>query len=36
VQVDPDSYKHHLDVLDQPPDGEGFERLINAPKPWQP
>ncbi len=36
VQVDPDSYKHYLAVLDQPPRGEGFERLMNAPKPWQP
>jgi uncharacterized protein (DUF1778 family) len=36
VQVDPDSYKHYLAVLDQPPGGEGFERLMNAPKPWQP
>ncbi|OHV19178.1 DUF1778 domain-containing protein [Rhizobium sp. RMa-01] len=36
VQVDPDSYKHYLSVLDQPPSGEGFERLMNAPKPWQP
>ncbi len=36
VQVDPDSYKHYLAVLDQPPSGESFERLMNAPKPWQP
>jgi uncharacterized protein (DUF1778 family) len=36
VRVDPDSYKHYLDVLDQPPSSEGFERLMNAPKPWQP
>ncbi|MBB4192176.1 uncharacterized protein (DUF1778 family) [Rhizobium aethiopicum] len=35
VQVDPGSYKHYLTVLDQPPSGEGFERLMNAPKPWQ-
>lgn len=34
VQVDPESYKHYLAVLDQPPGGEGFERLMNAPKPW--
>jgi uncharacterized protein (DUF1778 family) len=36
VQGDPNSYKHYLSVLDQPPGGEGFERLMNAPKPWQP
>ncbi|MBN9983104.1 DUF1778 domain-containing protein [Rhizobium laguerreae] len=36
VRVDPESYKHDLAVLDQPPRGEGFERLMNAPKPWQP
>jgi uncharacterized protein (DUF1778 family) len=35
VKVDAESYKHYLAVLDQPPGGEGFERLINAPKPWQ-
>ena len=35
VQVDHDSYKHYLAVLDQPPSGEGFERLMNAPRPWQ-
>lgn len=36
VRVDADSYQHYLDVLDQPPSGEGFERLMRAPKPWQP
>lgn len=35
VRVDADSYQHYLDVLDQPPSGEGFERLMKAPKPWQ-
>lgn len=35
VQAEPDSYKHYLAELDQPPSGEGFERLMNAPKPWQ-
>jgi uncharacterized protein (DUF1778 family) len=35
VKADPDSYKHYLAVLDQPPSGEGFERLMNAPKAWQ-
>jgi uncharacterized protein (DUF1778 family) len=36
VRVDADSYQHYLAVLDQPPGGEGFERLMKAPKPWQP
>ena len=36
VNVDSASYAHYLAVLDQPPSGEGFARLMNAPKPWQP
>ncbi|NNM71627.1 DUF1778 domain-containing protein [Enterovirga aerilata] len=36
VRVDPESYRHYLAVLDAPPDGEGFARLMKAPKPWQP
>jgi uncharacterized protein (DUF1778 family) len=36
VRVNPDSHKHYLAVLDRPPSGEGFKRLMNAPKPWQP
>ncbi len=35
VRVDADSFKHYLAVLDQPPGGEGYERLMNAPKPWR-
>ncbi|SMD15084.1 DUF1778 domain-containing protein [Rhizobium sp. RU36D] len=35
VQVDSESYEHYLAVLDQPPSGAGFERLMNASKPWQ-
>ena len=35
VMVDADSYRHYLAVLDQPPSGEGFERLMKAPKPWR-
>jgi uncharacterized protein (DUF1778 family) len=35
VRVDVDSYRHYLAVLDQPPGGEGFERLMNAPRPWR-
>jgi uncharacterized protein (DUF1778 family) len=35
VRVDEESYRHFLSVLDQPPAGNGFDRLMNAPKPWQ-
>ncbi|TIR25716.1 MAG: DUF1778 domain-containing protein [Mesorhizobium sp.] len=35
VKVDAESYQHYLDILDQPPSGEGFARLMNAPKPWR-
>ncbi|WFP62131.1 DUF1778 domain-containing protein [Mesorhizobium sp. WSM4904] len=35
VKVDADSYQHYLDTLDRPASGEGFARLMNAPKPWQ-
>ncbi len=35
VRVDADSFKHYLAVFDQPPGGEGYERLMNAPKPWR-
>lgn len=35
VKVDADSYQHYLAILDQPPSGEGFERLMSAPKPWR-
>jgi len=35
IKVDPESYRHYLDILDEPPGGEGFARLMNAPKPWQ-
>lgn len=36
VQVDPESYRRYLAVLDAPPDGEGFARLMTASRPWQP
>ena len=32
VRVDQQTYDHFLEVLDQPPGGEGFERLIAADK----
>ncbi len=35
VRVDQETYSHFLAVLDQPPSGEGFERLMHASKPWQ-
>lgn len=34
VRVDQQTYDHVLAVLDQAPSGEGFERLMAAPKPW--
>ncbi|MBT9100093.1 DUF1778 domain-containing protein [Methylovulum psychrotolerans] len=34
VQVDPATYAQFLEVLDLPPSGEGFARLMNAPRPW--
>lgn len=35
VRVDPQTYGHFLEVLDKPASGAGFERLMNAPKPWE-
>jgi uncharacterized protein (DUF1778 family) len=35
VKVDPDSFRHYLDILDQTPHSEGFERLMAAHKPWR-
>ena len=34
VRVDQATYAHFLEVLDQPPSGAGFERLMAASKPW--
>lgn len=34
LRVDQKTYDHFLKVLDQPPSGEGFERLMKAHKPW--
>lgn len=34
VKVDAESYRRYLEILDRPPEGEGFARLMNAPKPW--
>jgi len=35
VRVDRETYEHFLAVLDQPPAGEGYERLMAAPSPWK-
>ncbi|MDP2432300.1 MAG: DUF1778 domain-containing protein [Pseudomonadota bacterium] len=35
LRVDQATYAHFLDVLDHPPAGEGYERLMQAGKPWQ-
>ena len=34
VRVDQATYSHFLEVLDQPPSGPGFERLMAAGRPW--
>jgi len=34
VRVDQATYAHFLQVLDQPPGGAGFDRLMAASKPW--
>ncbi len=35
VRVDRQTYEQFLTVLDQPPGGEGFDRLMQAPSPWK-
>lgn len=35
VRVDQETYNHFLNVLDQPPHNQGFERLMNAKKSWK-
>jgi len=35
VRVDRETYEHFLAVLDQPPAGEGYERLMAARTPWK-
>ena len=34
VKVDAESYERYLSILDKPPGGEGFARLMKARKPW--
>lgn len=35
VRVDRGTYEHFLAVLDHPPAGERYERLMAAPSPWK-
>jgi uncharacterized protein (DUF1778 family) len=35
VRVDQKTYDYFLEILDRPPSGDGFERLMSAEKPWQ-
>jgi uncharacterized protein (DUF1778 family) len=35
VRVDAAVHAAFLDVLDRPPGGEGYSRLMAAPRPWQ-
>ena len=35
VTVDADSFARYVELLDQPPSGEGFAHLMNAPAPWE-
>ena len=35
VRVDTETYAQFLSVLDRAPSGEGYERLMRAPKPWK-
>lgn len=34
VRVDQESFDYFLSVLDEPPSGPGFERLMQTPRPW--
>lgn len=35
VRVDPQTYEYFLSVLDHPPGGDGYERLMKVEKPWK-
>ena len=35
IQLDPETYKSFVDILDLPPDSEGYRRLMAAPRPWR-
>jgi uncharacterized protein (DUF1778 family) len=34
VQVDDESFRRYMEILDKAPEGEGFTRLMNVAKPW--
>lgn len=34
VRVDQETFDWFLNVLDEPPGGPGFERLMQTPRPW--
>ncbi|MBT9585184.1 DUF1778 domain-containing protein [bacterium] len=36
VRVDQATYEHFLEILDKPPAGKGFEKLLQAKSPWEP
>jgi uncharacterized protein (DUF1778 family) len=35
VRVDQETWDYFVNVLDNPPANEGFERLMQAPRPWE-
>lgn len=35
IRVDAETYAQFMSILDQPPSGAGYERLMRAPRPWQ-
>lgn len=35
MRVDAKTYRQFVAVLDRPPSGPGYERLMRAPKPWK-
>jgi uncharacterized protein (DUF1778 family) len=34
VRVDQETFDYFLSVLDEPPSGPGYERLMQTPRPW--
>jgi uncharacterized protein (DUF1778 family) len=34
VRVDQETYDFFLSVFDEPPSGDGFQRLMHVPRPW--
>ncbi|WP_376987625.1 DUF1778 domain-containing protein [Bosea sp. R86505] len=35
IRVDLATYDRFVEVLDRPPSGEAYERLMSAPRPWK-